>query len=264
MIDPRYAVLDDLAAESEWLDSVLAALPTEHWHRATPAVNWDIAHQVAHLTHTDEAALATVTGHPDWQQFVSAASANPLTIADITAAAGASVPVPQLMARWRRSRRQVHNALTRAAGGTKYPWFGPPMSVTSMATARLMETWAHGRDITDALDICAPRTDRIRHILLLGALTRRFSFINRGLPAPAQDVHLSLTMPSGRTWTHGPIEAPAQVHGSAYDFALLVTRRRHRQDLDLTTTGPDVEQWLDIAQAYAGPPGPGRQRTTKQ
>jgi hypothetical protein len=46
-----------------------------------------------------------------------------------------------------------------------------------------------------------------------------------------------------------------------YDFCLLVTQRVHRADTDLVASGDDAEHWLGIAQAFAGPPGPGRERT---
>lgn len=49
--------------------------------------------------------------------------------------------------------------------------------------------------------------------------------------------------------------------GPAYDFCLLVAHRRHRDDLDLVATGVDADRWLDIAQAFAGPPGSGRTPT---
>ena len=39
------------------------------------------------------------------------------------------------------------------ADGRKLPWFGPPMSAASMASARLMETWAHGADVADTLGV---------------------------------------------------------------------------------------------------------------
>jgi hypothetical protein len=48
------------------------------------------------------------------------------------------------------------------------------------------------------------------------------------------------------------------VTGPALDFCLLVTQRRHRDDLALETTGDDAAHWLTIAQAFAGPPGAGR------
>jgi hypothetical protein len=48
------------------------------------------------------------------------------------------------------------------------------------------------------------------------------------------------------------------VTGPALDLCLLATQRRNRADLALVATGPDADAWLDIAQAFAGLPGPGR------
>ena len=54
MSDADPAVLDDLRAESADLDSMVAGLTTEGWARPTPAPGWTIAHQIAHLTWTDQ------------------------------------------------------------------------------------------------------------------------------------------------------------------------------------------------------------------
>ena len=132
------------------------------------------------------------------------------------------------------------------------------MSPTSMATARFMETWAHARDVAAALGVELPADDRVRHVVHLGVRTRAFSYANRGLRPPAADVRVSLTLPSGARLDLGPAGAEQVVTGSAYDFALVVTRRLHRADADLTATGPEADAWLDIAQAFTGPPGPGR------
>jgi uncharacterized protein (TIGR03084 family) len=69
---------------------------------------------------------------------------------------------------------------------------------------------------------------------------------------------VELAAPSGATWTWGPQDAADRVTGPAEDFCLVVTQRRHRDDTDLTTTGPLAAEWLGIAQAFAGAPGPGR------
>ncbi len=49
------------------------------------------------------------------------------------------------------------------------------------------------------------------------------------------------------------------MQGSAWDLALLVTQRVHRDDTDLVATGEEAARWLTIAQCFAGPPGPGRE-----
>lgn len=142
--------------------------------------------------------------------------------------------------------------------GQKMPWFGPPMSATSMATARFMETWAHGLDVADALGIVLEPTDRIRHIAHIGVRTRNFSFGANSVQPPSEEFRVELRAPSGELWEWGPADAAQSVKGSAFDFCYRVTQRRHRDDLDLVAVGADADRWLDLAQAFAGPPGPGR------
>jgi uncharacterized protein (TIGR03084 family) len=137
------------------------------------------------------------------------------------------------------------------------------MSPISMATARFMETWAHGLDVADGLAEAglgagpAP-DDRVRHVVHLGVRTRDFAFGTRELEPPGEEFRVELTAPSGETWAFGPEDAAQRVTGSAFDFALLVTQRRHRDDVDVQAVGAEAEQWLAIAQCFAGPPGEGR------
>lgn len=138
------------------------------------------------------------------------------------------------------------------------PWFGPPMSPTSMATARLMETWAHSLDVHSALGVEPEPSNRIRHIAHLAVRTRNFSFSTHGLDAPAGEFRIDLVAPDGDVWTFGPEDATQTVTGSALDLCLLATQRVNRADTDLVASGADAEKWLDIAQCFAGPPGAGR------
>ena len=77
-------------------------------------------------------------------------------------------------------------------------------------------------------------------------------------PIPSTAVQVVLAAPDGSVWRWGDDDAPQRVSGSALDLALLVTQRRHRDDLALVAEGEIADQWLDIAQAFAGPPGSGR------
>jgi uncharacterized protein (TIGR03084 family) len=132
------------------------------------------------------------------------------------------------------------------------------MSAASMATARLMETWAHSLDVADALGVVRPATNRLRSIAHLGVRTRDFAFAVHGLTAPAEAFRVELQAPDGSLWSWGAQDAAQRVTGSAEDFCYLVTQRRPRGALDIQATGDDAQQWLTIAQAFAGPPGPGR------
>jgi uncharacterized protein (TIGR03084 family) len=128
------------------------------------------------------------------------------------------------------------------------------MSTLSFATARLMETWSHGQDVAETLGVSLPATDRLRHVAHIGVTTRGWSYMNRGQDFPGGDVRVELTAPSGQVWTWGPEGADNKVSGSALDFCLVVTQRRHRDSTGLVTEGPLAEEWMGIAQAFAGPP----------
>ena len=258
MSDPL-PVLDDLVAESDELDALVAGLSDAEWKVATPAEGWTVAHQVAHLAWTDRVALTAVTDPEVFAAHVAEASARPFTFVDEAAEARAALPPAESLTRWRAGRAALDAALRAAEPGTRVPWYGPPMSVPSMATARLMETWAHGQDVADALGVRRAPTGRLRHIARLGWRTRDFAYAMNGLTPPEAPFRIELTPPQGEgRWTYGPEDAPQRVTGPALDFCLLVTRRAHRDDLAVRAEGPDAERWLGLAQAFAGPPGTPR------
>jgi uncharacterized protein (TIGR03084 family) len=259
MTDARLrAVLDDLATEGDRLDALVSALDEPGWRTPTPAEGWDVATSVAHLAWTDEVALLAATDKAAWDAVVLTALETAGSVVDEQALTGGAVPPAALLARWRTARARLAGALEAHDPATKLPWFGPPMSPTSMATARYMETWAHGLDVAEGLGEAIVPHDRVRHVVHLGVRTRRFSFAVNGLPAPTEEVRVELTMPSGALWEHGDAGAAQRVAGPAWDFALLVTQRRHRRDLALTAVGQEADRWLDVAQAFAGPSGGGR------
>lgn len=257
-------VLVDLAAESEQLQSWVEPLDDEGWATVTTPEGWTVAHQVGHLAWTDEASLAAVMQDPAFGEGMKAAAANPTGFVDDTAAGWAAKGPRRLLAEWVTGRERLAEALRAVPDGEKVPWFGPPMSPTSMATARTMETWAHSRDVAEALGIVAPQTDRCRHVCHIGVRTRGFAYLVRGQEAPDVDVHVALTAPSGDLWTWGPVDAPERVTGSAYDFALLATRRRHLDDVDVHAEGETAAHWLTIVQAFAGLPGNDPKRLSER
>jgi uncharacterized protein (TIGR03084 family) len=251
-------VLNDLAREGDALEAMVSPLHESGWRTPTPAAGWDIATQVAHLAWTDEVAVLAATDKAGWDEVVLLAIADPTGFVDTEALAGAKASAAEILDRWRGARAGLQHALRNYPAGEKMPWFGPPMSPTSMATARFMETWAHSLDVAEALGVTPEPTDRIRHITHLGVRTRNYAYSVHSLEPPAEEFRVELRSPSGELWQWGPADAAQSVHGSAYDFCLRVTQRRHRDDLDLVATGPDADTWLDIAQAFAGPPGQGR------
>ncbi len=251
-------LLTDLRAEGDALDGVVADLEDTAWLTSTPAEGWTVAMQIAHLDWTNGQALHALRDPEGFSSGVLDARERLSTLVDDEARAGASAAPARVLERWRASAAELADALAALPDGARIPWFGPPMNATSMATARLMETWAHGLDVTDALGLPPSASDRLRHVAHLGVRTRDFAFAQHGVPAPAEPFRIELTAPDGEPWAWGPEDAAPRVTGPALDFCLRVTRRRHRADLALEATGADADRWLDLAQAFAGPPGADR------
>ena len=251
-------LLDDLDAEGDTIAAIVTDLDDDGWHTPTPAVGWTVAHQVAHLAWTDHAALLSATDQEAVASVLRAAAADPAGLVDVEAQRGAATPPAELLASWQNGRAALSAALRAAPEGTRLTWFGPPMGVASMATARLMETWAHGEDVADALDVRRAPTARLRHVAHLGVRTIGFAFAVHQLAPPETPFRVELTGPDGDLWTWGDEDSPDRIVAPALDFCYLVAQRRHPDDLDVTATGPKATEWVPIAQAFAGLPGAGR------
>jgi uncharacterized protein (TIGR03084 family) len=251
-------VLRDLADESEELDLRVDRLAPDAWDLPTPAPGWTIAHQIAHLSWTDHASLLAVTDPDAFAKHLADALTEPESYVDRGAREWLAEP-DALLSRWRDGRQVLADALTAVPAGGRILWYGTAMSAASMATARIMETWAHGQDVADALGQKRAPTARLRHVAFLGYRTIGHSFATRGLDVPTAPVALVLTAPDGSQWTYGDPSVENRVTGPALDLCLLVTQRRHPDDLALQATGPIAREWLTIAQAFAGPPGAGRE-----
>jgi enediyne biosynthesis protein E11 len=251
-------VFADLAAEAEVLDNLVATLEPAQWELATPAPGWTIRHQIAHLSSTaaiagtaatDPEALSTqfVGAHGDFDAALQVAMQPYLT----------QTPA-ELLQTWRAERTAAIAALAAVPASRLLPWLTRPMPASMLASAGIMELFAHGQDIADAIGADRVHTDRIRHMVPFAESNRDYAYQLRGLTPPRVEFRIELVAPSGARWEYGPVDAPDRITGPAADFCLLVTRRRHRDDLAVVAAGPHAGQWLDIAQAYRGGPGPGR------
>jgi uncharacterized protein (TIGR03084 family) len=244
------ALLDDLAAEHADLDTLTSGVDLA---LDTPAAGWTIGDTIAHLWFFDREATTALVDAEAFNAVLKEAIDNPDGYMARTLGEGRELgaELPQV---WRQTRADLLTALRAAEPASKVPWFGPPMSPASFATARLMEYWAHGQDVADALAQTRTPTDRLRNICHLGVRTRGFSYAVRGMTPPAVDVYVSLTGPGGDSWTWGHPSSADRVEGSALDFCLVVTQRRHVADSGLHVTGDAASEWMSIAQAFAGGP----------
>ncbi|WP_329454294.1 TIGR03084 family metal-binding protein [Streptomyces sp. NBC_01497] len=245
----------DLTAETEDLRALLVPLGEEDWQRPTPSPGWTILDQVTHLAHYDREAVRAVL-EPD--DFTAEKRRIGFVDPDVHAARHRDLGGAQALAWFAETRARLLSVYLGLDPKRRVPWFGPSLSAASALTARIMETWAHGQDIADALGVTRTPTARLRHVAHIGVATRPYSYLVHGKQDPEAPVRVRLTAPDGDEWSWGPEDALDRVEGTALDFCLVVTQRRHPDDTGLRTTGPGAAEWLTLAQAFGGPAGMGR------
>ncbi|PKN64706.1 MAG: TIGR03084 family protein [Deltaproteobacteria bacterium HGW-Deltaproteobacteria-10] len=258
----------DLREEHKSLDQIVVTLTDREWDKATPFGKWSIRDEITHLAYFDATGLLSATGTAGFTQHVEELLKNFDHFENDYLRAGRSLSSSALLSRWRENREALLGALKSLDPKHRLLWYGPPMSARSFVTARIMETWAHGQDIADALGLERDVTDRLRHIAHIGVTTFGWSYANRGMNIPDSPVRVKLTSPGGDNWSWGPEDAANTVRGEALDFCLVVTQRRHVEDTELVTVGNVASEWMRLAQAFAGPPDlgpePGRFRKRRR
>ena len=241
-------LLDDLQAEHADLDRLVADADMA---RPSAAAGWTVGDCLGHLWFFDREATTALVDPDAFRLGVEQIARDPENYMKGTLEQARALG-DDLPTKARVQRAELLDALRTADPAEKVPWYGPPMSPASFATARLMEYWAHGQDIADGLGVTRTPTARLRHICHLGVRTRGFSYVTHGMQPPTTDVYVALTAPDGETWTWGEESAPDRVEGSALDFCLVVTQRRLVDDTALQLTGDGAREWMQIAQAFAG------------
>lgn len=252
-----------LRRECEVLDALVRSLPAKDWERRTAFFDWSVADEIMHLHLVDLFTLQTLR---DPEVFLATfrevreAQARGIELsAQMRARFGHLTPA-QLLEVWRGTWTELCNLLESEAPKRRVRWFGPDMSVRSVPNARQMEVWAHGQDVFDLFRLRRQNTDSIYNICDLGARTFQWSFQNRGEPVPESPPQVKLVAPCGALWTWNA-GAVQLIHGSAEDFALVVTQRRNIADTRLQVEGGEARRWMQIAQCFAGapetPPAPG-------
>ncbi len=252
-------ICDDLRAETDDLLGILRGLSASDWDRPTPAQGWAVRDQVSHLAFFDDTGTLAATDAEAFAQSAKVLMSDPDPgVGGITK--GRAMTSSELFDWFVSSRTKMIEVFEALDPKARLPWYGPAMAAVSFATARLMETWAHGQDIADTFGVSRVPTARLKHVAHIGTRARPFAYVTNGCPAPEGDVAVVLRAPNGETWTWNDhaIEVN-EVRGDALDYCLVVTQRRHLADTNLVVSGPLAEDWMPIAQAFAGGPGGGRE-----
>jgi len=249
-------ILTDLKAEQEALDQFLSTLKEEQWDLPSPAEGWTLKDSVAHIAHIDEVAVALLHGD---NTPLKVAAQMKFGFTNLGPQKGRLMKPADVLKWWRDVRSIMMAELWQCDPKQRIPWFALPMGARAFATARLMETWAHGLDCFDAVGAEPADTDRLRHIAFLAYMARPFAYQVNGLKFFETPLRVELTLPSGSSWVEGPEEALDRIRGLAGEFCRVAVRRRHWKDTSLEIEGEEARRFINIVQTYAGPPGPGRQ-----
>ncbi len=260
-------LLNDLDDEYADCRSLVASWPAAapEWDLPTPAEGWAVRDQISHLAFFDDAGRMAMVEPETFARLVEQAMAHAGDPMEVHLVRGRTEDGDGLLTWWDTAHAGMMAAFADADPAARVPWFGPPMGMLSFISARLMETWAHGTDVADALGLSRAPTDRLRHVAHLGVRARAFSYLVRGRDVPPGRIDVELTSPGGEPWNFvaGPpeVDGPvSSVTGPALDFCLVVTQRRNLDDTALVVDGDLASDWMSVAQAFAGPPGPGRSR----
>jgi uncharacterized protein (TIGR03084 family) len=248
---------DDLRNEYRDLADLVRTLTPAQWRLRSDFYGWTPWDEIAHLCFFDETGLLSATDSDAFAADTATLNATLATGKEISAIAREKyghLDGAELLAYWEPLSTQLADALAALDPKARLPWYGPTMSARSFATARLMETWAHGQDVWDVVGRRRPATDRLRHIAHIGVTTFGWSFVNRKQPVPAVVPYIELDAPQGGVWTWGDAASSETIRGPADDFCLLVTQRRNLADTALRYSDGSARDWLRIAQCFAGPP----------
>ena len=241
------SVVDDLAAEQERIEALLAGLSDAQWASPSAAPGWTVTDVVIHLAQTEELVSASIAGAGRaevWER-----GGEPLDDAVAAAVAADRAPATEVFERWKRARRAAIEALRSADPQQRVPWAATPLRPAVLATTRLAEHWAHGLDITQPLGLPFPDTDRLRHIAWLGHRTLPYAFQVEGLQP--HDIYCELTGPDGSTWHFGPAGVESVISGSAGEFCRVGARRLKPEETSLRTDGPHAATALQVLRNYA-------------
>ena len=125
------------------------------------------------------------------------------------------------------------------------------LSVRTLVTTRLAETWIHTGDVAYGLGVELQPTERLRHIARLAWRTLPYAFARAGrdLSGP---VAFELRGPTGEQWDFVPDDsALTTVRGEGAELCLVAARRTDPTDTTLTGEGPDADAVLKLVRTYA-------------
>ncbi|MFV0452851.1 MAG: TIGR03084 family metal-binding protein [Propioniciclava sp.] len=244
-------IVNDLIAEQAQVDLLVADLSEDQWNEPSANCAWTIKEELQHIGEFDYAAVRMLGGGYTCVNEVADVEFSHDEI--YTPKALAHLSGADTLAWWREQRTRMDVAFLDTDRKARVPWApGLPMSAKSLASARLMELWAHSVDIGDALGMEPVVKERITSTLFLSWQARPNAYRINGLELPETPLYLEVELPSGQLWAKGEPDAENTIKGSARDWALVAVRRRNWMDTDLDVAGDEARRFASIVQTFAG------------
>lgn len=251
-------ILSDLVAEEQALDQFLQRISERQWSLPTSAPGWSIKDTVSHLAHTEDFAAKAIAGGSAVVEDAGITDVNEWTAVGVKI--GRDMRYQQVIEWWRNSRADVVDALSRMEGTDRVSWIHGDMSARAFGTLRLMETWAHGLDIKDAMDGLltydedeedpTADTSRIRHIAWLAHRMLPFAFAEAGEEYPDSGIRLELMGPRYSRWVYGPEDAKDVIKGIAGEWCRIAVHRLEHTATSLKAEGDKAEAALRVVRTY--------------
>lgn len=245
---------NDFKAESMALYELLANVEANRFSEKTQFKKWTVNHILQHLHYWNTMADLSLVDEQLFVERIQQMRDSGLNMRGFESYFLDNLSGKELLIQWHKFLPVVSEHFLVADPKMRLKWGGPDMSARSSITARLMETWAHGQEIYDHFGVERINTDRIKNIAYLGVNTYGWTYAVRGRQAPDERPYIKLNAPSGDTWKWNAPNERNFVFGDATEFCQVVTQSRNVAETQLTVVGDIANEWMSMAQCFAGAP----------
>ena len=267
IIDNKLQQAYDFRDECNAVFSILENLKEQDYEMPTQFKGWTFNNVIGHLHVWNYAADISLKDGDEWKNFANSALqalGNGSSMNEFEQTITKGIQGPELLSMWKEYYTDMTERFAVADPKKRVKWMGPDMSARSSISARHMETWAHAQELYDSLGLDRINEDRIKNIVVIGNNTFKWCFTVHKKTLPTIRPYLKLISPSGKIWEYNEFSEDHKIEGLAEEFCQVVTQVRNIQDVDLKLTGSIAEEWMSVAQCFAGgaeqPPKPGTRK----
>jgi len=267
IIDNKLQQAYDFRDECNAVFSILENLKEQDYEMPTQFKGWTFNNVIGHLHVWNYAADISLKDGDEWKNFANSALqalGNGSSMNEFEQTITKGIQGPELLSMWKEYYTDMTERFAVADPKKRVKWMGPDMSARSSISARHMETWAHAQELYDSLGLDRINEDRIKNIVVIGNNTFKWCFTVHKKTLPTIRPYLKLISPSGEIWEYNEFSEDHKIEGLAEEFCQVVTQVRNIQDVDLKLTGSIAEEWMSVAQCFAGgaeqPPKPGTRK----